>query len=868
MLKLLLALVFVVILIVPGATWWIAQRPVPLLEGVGVVSGLEKPVLIRYDSRAIPSIKTDSDEDLFAAQGYVVARERMFQMDMLRRAAEGRIAQVFGLAALPSDRLMRTIGFERLAEQEVKYLSPQAKLALDAYTRGVNAYLNENADKLSAEFTLLGYKPEGWRDVDSLAIMKYLSYELDSSWKLDELRWQITNKVGDTLAARIFNDDLAVSSWSPDSQVKPGAAAPSTATPKVPGSQKVLSPRAGFAPSLVGRTRTMLPRRQFGTSPSASLNQSSTQNIAAAVDETFLDKFAKFSQQDEFLRKPDRSWGSTSWVLSPAYSKSGGAMLAADKHTALTAPCEYFLCTLISNRLQVSGAAIPGVPGIAFGRNRFIAWSGASMHADVQDLFVEHFSSEFESKYKTLGKIEVATELRESIPVRFGKDVENKITTTRHGPILLRDKESAIALSWTGFETKRPYLNALCAMNAASSWEEFSSALSNYSGSPQLFCFADKRGNVGCHAAGIIPIRAGGAQGTTMTEGWLSKGEWVSNVAYDDLPHSYIPAGSVGKVSGDFCVAAGQKLLPGVSGQFPENWGHQWDPPYRANRLALSLPKGKNAQKLDLFDFTAYQGDELNMVANLVVSELKKSMDANKSIDAVQQKAMNVMQGWDNTVKRDSVAATVYESFMSTLARRILEPKLGRELTNQYFQNWPLWSTFVEDYLRHKPNDLLSEDRTHDTFLLTTFAKANTRLKLLFKTDDIEGWKWEKAHLANFKAVGLQGLSWMRYIFDINGIGVGGDSNCLNACDVDRQSVGGPFQSNNGPTVRLLIDMADDDAFYGNLSLGQSGHYFSPFRQDQLRSWLRADPLPIAFSEAQIDKQCRHKFYLSAPGYR
>ena len=210
-----------------------------------------------------------------------------------------------------------------------------------------------------------------------------------------------------------------------------------------------------------------------------------------------------------------------------------------------------------------------------------------------------------------------------------------------------------------------------------------------------------------------------------------------------------------------------------------------------------------------------------------------------------------------------------FESFIGTLARRLVEPKLGREMTSEYFQHWPLWTTFVEDYLRRKPKDLLpGEERTPETFIIDTFAKSNTRLKLLFKNDKVETWLWEKAHLANFRAAGLQGVAWLRFVLDLRDIGVGGDSNCLNACGVDRISVSGPFRCQTGPAVRLLIDMADDDAFYGNLAPGQSGHYLSPFRQDQLKSWLRADPLPIAFSDSQIEKQCRQKFYLAAPGYK
>jgi penicillin amidase len=769
-----------------------------------------------------------------------------------------------------------------LALEELHALTPQAKNAVEAYTRGVNAYLRDNGDKLPAEFTLLGYKPDEWRDVDSLAVMKYLAYELDESWKLDELRWRVLNRVGDSLASRLFNDDLSVSSWSPEPKVSSvPQTTPQAAPQKVVPGRQLGSPQGHLPSDFVGERIPVASGHGLLTAaaeqePAGSRRSRGVRGLNTIAlkdpDGRIGTRLGAIANAQDFMRKTDPSWGSTTWVLSPSYSKSGGALLAADKHSALTTPNEFFLCSISSPGMHVVGATIPGVPGIILGRNAMIGWSSAGMHADVQDLFAEHFASESDNKYKSPDKTENAKDFHEAIPVRFGHDVDHKISMTRHGPVLLRDKESAITLSWTGFQTTRPWLNALCAINTASDWNAFSQALSQYGGPAQLFVFADKRGNIGCHAAGIIPVRAAGADGTMMAEGWSGKGDWIAYVDYNDLPQSFMPAGTVGRPSGDFCIAAGQKLAaaPQLGARPAQVWGHQWAPPYRANRLALSLPRGKSAQKLDLFDFTAYQGDELSMTAQLVLAELKKAIEANKSIDAVQAKEMEIMQHWDLNVKRDSVAGTFYEAFIGSLARRIIESKLkDHELTNDYFRYWPLWTTFVEDYLRKKPADLLPgpDERTPETFLLTTFAKSNTRLKLLFKNDKADAWKWENAHIANFKAFGLQQVAWMRYLFDINGIGVGGDANCLNACDVDRTSVGGAYQCNNGPSVRLLMDMHDDDAIYGNLALGQSGHYFSPNRQDQLNSWLKADPLPIAFSDAQLEKQCRQKFYLTLPNY-
>lgn len=819
MIKVLLLVVLALVAISPGVVWWFVQRPVPGLEGFGSIPRLRSAVLVRFDSRAVPYVQAESTADMYATQGYLLARERMFQMDMMRRTAEGRFADIFGIGFLPSDRLMRTIGFERLAEDELNYLSMPAKEALEAYCRGVNAYLEEYSDRLPVEFSILGYRPQYWRPADSLAILKYFNYELDESWKLDEFRWRVTNKVGDNLAGELFKDDLSYCAWNP---------APATSSPLV----------------------------------------SSSVNRAPLLRAELSRAFAKLPSFPNSVRKPSPLWGSTAWVISPACAQSGGAMLAADKHGGFTSPNDWYLCSLASSTNHVVGAALPGVPGIMFGRNNSIAWASSSLKADVQDLFVEHFDSDFGSKYKTDAKDATANVFTESIPVRFGKDVESKVTITRHGPVLLRDKETAVSLSWTGFETKKPVLNSIVQLNNASDWKEFVGAIGNYSGSPQLFVYADQKGNTGCHAAGLIPARAGVAQGTTMSEGWQKAGSWVGMLAFDSLPQSFNAAGSSSALPANFCIAAGQKIA--ASGKSSQQLiGHQWSPPYRANRLALTLAHAKGAQKLEMSDLNALQADEFNMLAKLTADNLKIACDKTKSIELSQIKALELMRNWDGRLAATSPVSTVYESFIGALARRLVEPKLGRSLTNEYFERWPLWITLTESCLRQKNMQFLPpEERTYETFLVTTFAQANTRLKLFFKTDNVSTWSWNHIHLAQFKHLITAGLPWLEFIFDSPSTGLPADGDCLNACDLKPGSMSGPFNSMNGPVVRLLVDMSDKDKIYGDIALGQSGHLMSPFRQDQLQSWLRVDPLPIAFSPAQLDKQTRYKLYISSQGYR
>lgn len=814
MIKVLLLVVLLLLTVSPCAVWWFVLRSIPGLDGFGDVPRLGGTVLVRFDGRAVPYVEADSEQDMYAAQGYLVARDRMFQMDMMRRLAEGRCAEIFGIGSLPADRLTRTIGFERLAQDELNYLSDQAKSALEAYTRGVNAYLDEYGDRLPFEFTVLGYRPGAWRPVDSLAILKYHNYELDESWKLDEFRWRVTNKVGDRWASQLFKDDWACSLWSPEPN----------------------------------------PIKSEPTKSGTSLKSAaSISRLSCALSE--------IASATTNMRRPAPSWGSTAWALPPSASTTGGAILAADKHAGLTSPNDWYLCSLSSPTSHVAGACVPGVPGVMFGRNKNIAWGASLLKADVQDLFVEHFDSEFGNKYQIDKEEKKADIVSESIPVRFGKDVETKITTTRHGPVLLRDKESAVALSWTGFETKRPVLNAIIQINHAGTWDDFVQAIDGYSGAPQLFVFADHQGGIGCHAAGLIPTRAANVQSITMSEGWLKNSVWTGLIPFADLPQAFTPAGA----AGNFCIAAGQKI--GNAKKPSMLLGHQWSPPYRANRLALGLPRGKNGQKLNLSDCNAFQSDELNMLSRLVADNLKQASDRTKSIDSSQFKILRLFGSWDGRITANSPCASAYESFVNALARRLVEPKLGRSLTNEYFERWPLWITFVEHCLTQKPADFLPPDeRTYDTFLITTFAQANTRLKLFFQTDDV--WNWRKIHLAQFKHLIATQIPLLGFVFDSPQLGVPADGECLNACDVKPGSLSGAFQSTNGPVVRLLIDMSDDDKFYGDMALGQSGHLLSPFKHDQLQSWLDVNPLPIAFSAGQIDKQTKYRLYLSRHGFK
>lgn len=811
--KTLLAAVVLLLVLAPLAFWWFCLRPIPAMNGREQITGLDKDVVVRFDNRAVPYIEARGENDGYAAQGYLTARERMFQMDMMRRSANGQMCEVFGTNALASDRLVRTLGVRRLAFEEFQRLSPPAKQAVDAYTRGVNAYLSQHAGRLGLEFTLLGYTPSPWRPEDCLAILKYLAYKVDESWRLDDYRQRVANTIGEKPALALFKDDIAVYGL------------PKKETPKE-------APKETPKPTA----------------------------------DALLRELAQFGDHAHSFDPPKPSWGSTAFVLPNTVTRSGGAMLSCDKHGPLTAPSEWFLCSINAPTLHVAGATIPGVPGIWIGRNEDIGWGSASLKADVQDIYLEQFKSEFDSAYRVGDKWVQATVKTEVIPVRLGKDVEHRVITTRHGPVLLRNKQAAISLSWTGSAGTTPVFEALYNLNHANSWERFATSLVDFTDPPQVFVYADRWGNAGCQAAGLIPTRAKQSDGTMLTLGTEEKARWESYIPFEKLPQNYTPAGGTTSGARQPMIAANQR--PASSGEaLPKSpaaliLGHQWNPPYRANRLLAAITTAK--APISLADVNQLQGDEYSPITAVLSKSLQDAATASNYIDRTGNAAITMLNRWNGQLKAQDPEASIYEAFMQTFGRRLVEPILGRDLANEYLQRWPMWKPLAESILRSQPAGWLPpEERTYETFLLTTLTQATKSLKIVFNEPDLHKWNWGRIHQVFFRHVSPNATPLFSS-FALGPIAVGGSSETLNACDVKSDPSALHYNAESGPTQRMIVDMSDRDKFYEALSTGQSGHRFSGHRDDQLEAWRRVDLAPIAFSPDQLVKQAKHRLVLES----
>lgn len=789
-----LLLVFLLLIVTLGGGYYLAQRSMPVLDGIISMPELGHGASVKFDDRCVPYVEAGSELDAYRVQGYITAQDRLFQMDIMRRTACGELSEVFGSQSLPHDKLIRTIGVARAAALEQKKLPSEVAAMLEAYTQGVNAYILGGRDRLAPEFLVLGYKPKLWTVKDTLAILKYNQYCLDESWRLDDLRQRIVDKVGAPLASKMFD-------------------------------------------------------RVFDAPPAVS-------NLPA-LDSQYKTAFASPALN------PTALWGSNGWVAAAAMTESKGAYLAVDRHFAFTQPGDWYLLALRCPTLHLAGATIPGVPGIMNGRNDKIGFGMTSLKVDVQDLFLEQFSPQFNSKYKTPSGWAEAKEIIEEIPVRFSSslvltsNLVHKVLETRHGPVLIKNDQNAVALSWVGLsqpDKTSTAIEAIYRLNHATSWPQFRTALTTYAGSPYTFLYADKDGHIGYQQAGTIPERSVIGKGSKwesclLVPGWTGGGDWVSSLPFAQMENAFDPAQS-------YYVAN----LRQSRGDMPLNVNA-----YRAQRAVNVLAGFKNKnEKPGLPEMALLQGDQLAPLAPLVKSTLSGALRGSDSIDSIQLGALTALEKWDGVVSESSSPAAVYESFVRTVVRRLLEPRLGTALTNEYLDRYPGWSQVVERVLNEKGTDWLpAEERTFKDFVITSFGQAIKDVRLQTKAESPAAWKWGDLHKVEFENELLRGapalVPALSSILNHEPVRAGGDQDTVCALEPSLKRTGSQFVCRSGPTMRLLVDMSDSEKFYQTLALGQSGNMLSSANADQLASWLSLKPMPIAFSPSLEEKLSQHR---------
>src|SRR5277367_6359611 len=417
---------FAALLLVAGAAlllcWWVVRRPLARLDGSLAIGGLQDGVIVDRDSWGRPWIRAKSLQDVVTAQGYVMAQDRLWQMDLLQRAASGDLSEIFGEVGLTYDRENRTLGMRQAAERAAADSSPEIRGLLEAYARGVNDNIAERGGKLPIEFVALGYRPRAWTPTDTYLISLYMYKTLTSTWKEKLNRQWITEKVGEERARDLFVSDSPLDHF---------ILAAGTSLPA----------RAGVAEF---QATTLVADRSVGVDdhappPFAAIAWDAARNFLAQFEE----------ESSEII-------GSNNFVVSGAHTASSKPLLANDTHLQLSMPALWYIVHLTAPGLDVEGFALPGAPLVIIGHNDRIAWGSTNSNADVEDLYVEKFSAANPLEYSAGGKTLTAELRHEVIHVRGKPDVNLDVVMTRHGPVVHRDVAEqggrAYALRWTALE--------------------------------------------------------------------------------------------------------------------------------------------------------------------------------------------------------------------------------------------------------------------------------------------------------------------------------------------------------------------------------------------------------------------------------
>ncbi len=803
-----------------GVSWWIFHRGLPQLDGTHQIADLKNEVTVLRDAKGVPHIRAKSREDLSVAQGYVMAQDRLWQMDLVRRAASGRLSEIIGTPTLEIDRSFRRLGLAEAAEREVSLLDADERSELEAFASGINRYIAEK-HPLPVEFTLLRYDPAPWRPADTLLVIGYMYQSLTSSWRWDLNRIDVSARIGKERAEYFYDQTSPYDHPIVGGQTEP----PKIVTPTTPSG----------VPNPVGETAPAIFNAGILDSSAAKSTDDSTSALWGFAQDTLF-------QFDEQVRA---AFGSNNWVVDGSHTVSGKPLLANDTHLALSTPSIWYLVQLSVPRWNAEGFTLPGVPGIVIGHNDQIAWGFTNDGADVQDLYAETFNPANPLEYRVNGQW-VAAQIRKEIINVKGKPAETlDVVVTRHGPVMSQNGNTGYALKWTATEPGG-LAHSYFGIQFAHNWNEFRESLRNAAGPGQNIVYADVEGHIGFIVAARIPIRKCGAWpadsplpadtpcGAAPVPGDTDAFEWNGYIPFDELPQALDPPGGI--------IATANARVAGPA--YPHFVTANWMTPWRVDRIFTLL--GAPGKKFQPEDFNAIQNDITSAFDLIVAKKLVKAAANTKPKDDRTSALIKMLASWDGQMKASSVEATFVLQAERAIGRNLFRPYLGDAVPM-----YPGGEMFLERVLRERPAMWLpAEFHNYDDFLIASADRAVAELTTATGQPDISTWTWGKRN-ALFMAHALGQTGLLARIFSIGPVEQSGSTGCIKAM--------GPSY---GPSMRMVADTSDWDRSLMEITTGESGQVSSDYYRDQFPDWFGGRAIPAAFSDAAVQHATTHTLRL------
>jgi penicillin amidase len=790
-----------------GYAYYTAHGALPQLDGNLDLPGLTAAVTVTRDGHGVPTITAQSLPDLFFAQGFVTAQDRLWQLDIMRRFAAGELSEVVGAEALAHDREQRILGARQVANKAVASLPARDREFFDAYARGVNAYIASHGNLLPIEFRLMRYKPRPWTAEDCMLIGVNLVQVLTHGKYREALaREAILAKLGPELTADLFVN----SSWRD-------------------------------RPPTVQRHRLSDEVDQL-RKEGDDVDEDDDQEMDDGPDSNVA------GLPWNPLRKSDPELvpGSNNWVLSGDHTVTGKPLLSNDMHLHHQMPNLWYEAHLHAGDYDVVGVTLPGMPYVIVGHNTRIAWGVTNVGPTVEDLYFETFNDKGE--YQTPNGWEKSQHRTEVIQVKGQAPVSLDVEITRHGPIissLVPGETRKLALRWTVYDSiYDPFFD----INSAKDWSQFRKALAELDSPAQNFVYADVDGHIGYQTTGHVPIRKSG-DGSLPVPGSDDAHEWTGYIPFEKLPTVFDPpSGVIGTANG--------RITPD---KYPFSLSTGWDAPWRTDRIYRVLESGKKFSPPDLL---ALQTDVYSAFDRICAEHFVYALDHAKNVSKKAQQAREMMRDWDGRVLTNSSAATIEFRSRQELTRLLLEPKLGAAPPGQTSPpaipepglnwttyRWQMSSIWLDNILAKKPQRWLSSSYASYDALLAAAVEA--AVSAPDAPADLTQWRWGKFHPIEIHHLVLNripGLSrWVQPgIHEQSGGGL------------TVKQVGRDF----GPSERYTADLSDFDHSTLNLVTGQAGNFLSPYYMDQWRAWYEGTTFVLPFSSQAVRNAKAHELTL------
>jgi penicillin amidase len=742
--------------------------------------GLEGRVEVWRDADGVAHVEAGSVHDAFLAQGFVHAQDRLWHMDYDRRRAAGRFAEWAGPAALAQDVQMRRFRLVASARADYAAVNAETRAVLDAYAAGVNAFLGVTPT-LPVEYAILGDTPEAWAPWDSLAVFK-VRHVLMGTWQLKAWRARLLRHLGPRLTAHLC----------------PGTA---------PNPMLIVPPGVEYE------------------GPAWDALGSATAAEAAIGG------------------LPEWEGGSNNWAVAGTRTASGKPLVAGDPHRPLDVPNVYYPNHVACPAFDAIGLAFPGVPGFPhFGHNAHVAWCVTHTAADYQDLYLERFDRADPARYETAGGWQVAERVRETIEVRGAPPAAIEVTVTHHGPIVLGEPRSGVAMAfrYTATAGANRTAEALLPMLRARSAGELEAAMRPWVDPVNNLVFADVHGAIGYRTRGVVPRRPL-TNAWLPVPGWDGAHEWTGAVPFEAMPAVRNPE------TGWIATANSRVTGP----DYPDYIGLDYAPDFRTRRLVARLAALQGATAADM---QAIHADRVSLPGRELAALLGSLPDGDRDV----KDGLALLRGWDGTMDRDSAAAAVYAVFRERLVRDLMAPLLG-PLAAEAFAGAPRGAVGPvarvksrhAEWIRGDDRTLLPPGRDWATAMSRALGATVAELRERLGPDPT-AWRWGRLHTTEprhpLSLVRPELGQWL----DPPRVAVGGDGDTVqNAGFLATAGYGVSATS----VARYVFDLAEWEQSRWVIPLGVSGHPGSPHYADQIVPWAEGRLLPMRYDWARIRRE-------------